>query len=177
MYDKGSWPTLTAAFRSAFKGDGDQMMRLAERYADRDSEGGYEGNIMQVINAVNCLDRPSDPDLSTYSADAATFTRSAPTWGRFLAWSGLTCGQWPLKATGRAERITADASGPILVVGTTRDPATPYAWSQRLATELAHGHLLTYDGDGHTAYGRSDCVDKTVDAYLLKGTVTDSRSC
>src|SRR5674476_116196 len=63
-------------------------------------------------------------------------------------------------------------SGPIVVVGTTRDPATPYKWAQGLAAELQNGHLITYNGDGHTAYMRhNSCVDGTVDAYLVKGVV------
>lgn len=171
MYDKSSWPVLTSAMKNAFAGDGTALMGLADQYADRNSNGSYSGNIMQVGSAVNCLDQPSSPSLTTYQQDVQSFSKVAPTWGPFLAWSGLTCSQWPVKATGTAHRITAAGSGPILVVGTTRDPATPYEWSQRLAGELRNGHLLTYDGDGHTAYGRSSCVNTTVDRYLLQGTV------
>ncbi|XAS76490.1 alpha/beta hydrolase [Dermatophilaceae bacterium Sec6.4] len=171
MYDKGSWPVLTAAFKAAFAGDGTPMMGLADQYADRNSDGSYAGNIMQAGSAVNCLDQPSNPSLSSYAQDAKSFATFAPTWGAYLGWSGLTCGEWPVKATGTAHRITAAGSGPILVLGTTRDPATPFEWSQRLATELSNGHLLTYNGDGHTAYGRSACVNNTVDAYLLRGAV------
>lgn len=172
MYDKGSWPTLTDAFQAAFNGSGDKLMALADQYAERDSDGTYNGNIMQALNAVNCLDRAGSSNLATYRKDAKTFAKAAPTWGPMLAWGGLACGEWPIKATGKPERITAKGSGPILVVGTTRDPATPYDWAQRLAKELDNGHLLTYDGDGHTAYKLgSSCVDGVVDAYLTKGTV------
>ncbi|GGB26804.1 proteinase [Flexivirga endophytica] len=172
MYDKGSWPTLTDAFRSALNGNGNKLMALADQYAERSSDGSYSGNIMQVINAVNCLDRGGSSDLETYRDDAKTFAKAAPTWGPMLAWGGLACGEWPVKATGKPERVTAKGSGPILVVGTTRDPATPYEWAQRLAKELDNGHLLTYDGDGHTAYKMgSSCVDGVVDDYLVKGTV------
>jgi len=172
MYDKSSWPTLTDAFQAAFNGSGDKLMALADQYADRNSDGTYNGNIMQVINAVNCLDRGSSSDLATYRKDVTTFSKVAPTWGPMLAWGGLGCGEWPVKATGKPEKITAAGSGPILVLGTTRDPATPYQWSVRLAKELQNGHLLSYDGDGHTAYMMgSSCVDSAVDDYLLKGTV------
>jgi pimeloyl-ACP methyl ester carboxylesterase len=179
MYDKSSWNTLTNALQQALNGSGDKLMDLANEYAERNSDGTYNGNIMQVINAVNCLDRGSSSDLATYRKDSVAFSKVAPTWGPMLAWGGLACGEWPVKATGKPERITAAGSGPILVVGTTRDPATPYAWSQRLAKELANGHLLSYDGDGHTAYMMgSSCVDDSVDAYLLKGTVPPAgKSC
>lgn len=178
MYTKASWPTLTQAFKTAFAGDGNGLMALANSYTDRNSDGSYSTNLMQVNNAVNCLDQPSSSSLSQYEQDAVMFSRTAPTWGPFLAWSGLTCGQWPIKATGKAHRIEAAGSGPILVVGTTRDPATPYAWSQRLAGELKNGHLLTYDGDGHTAYGYSSCVNDVVDKYLLQGKVpSEGKRC
>lgn len=172
MYDKGSWPTLTDAFQAAFNGSGDKLMAMADQYAERDSDGSYSGNIMQVLNAVNCLDRGGSSNLATYRKDAKTFAKVAPTWGPMLAWGGLACGEWPVKATGKPERVTAKGSGPILVVGTTRDPATPYEWAQRLAKELDNGHLLTYDGDGHTAYKLgSSCVDGVVDDYLIDGKV------
>ena len=67
-----------------------------------------------------------------------------------------------------AAAITAAGAGPILVVGTTRDPATPYRWARALAADLSSGVLLGWNGDGHTAYGEgSSCVDTIVNAYLI----------
>jgi pimeloyl-ACP methyl ester carboxylesterase len=172
MYDEGSWDTLTDALRAAFAGDGNALMRLADSYADRNSDGSYNGNLMQVIYAVNCLDRADSKDVSHYEQQARDISAKAPTWGSFLAWSSVPCGYWPVPPNNAPKKITAAGSGPIVVVGTTRDPATPYAWSQRLAGELANGHLLTFNGDGHTAYMRSNsCLDNAVDAYLLDGVV------
>lgn len=170
MYDQGSWSTLTDAFKEAIAGDGDGLMKLANTYADRSSGGSYSGNIMQVINAVNCLDRSAPADAASYEKDQADFSKVAPTWGPMLAWGTAVCGSWPIKATGAPKKITAAGSGPILVIGTTRDPATPYEWSGRLEAMLTNGRLISYDGDGHTAYRRSNgCVDNAVDAYLLEG--------
>ncbi|MDF8264762.1 alpha/beta hydrolase [Luteipulveratus flavus] len=170
MYDQGSWGVLTSALRSAFGGDGTALMKLANTYAERDSGGSYSGNIMQAINAVNCLDRDSSSDPAAYAKDQASFVKTAPTWGPMLAWGTAICGEWPVKATGAPKKVTAAGSDPILVLGTTRDPATPYEWSQRLASMLQNGRLITYDGDGHTAYRRSNsCVDNAVDNYLLDG--------
>lgn len=179
MYDQNSWDGLTTAFRSAFAGDGDPLMKLADSYADRNSDGSYSGNIMQVINAVTCLDRPAAKDASSYAKDAADFSKTAPTWGPMLAWGTAVCASWPVPATGKPHKITAAGSGSIVVIGTTRDPATPYASSQELASMLQNGHLITFVGDGHTAYGRSnDCVDGAVDAYLLDGKVpADNLRC
>ncbi len=76
-------------------------------------------------------------------------------------------------------RTEAKGADPIVVVGTTRDPATPYKWSRSLAEQLSSGTLLTYEGDGHTAYGRgSDCIDTAINTYLLEGTPpADGKKC
>jgi hypothetical protein len=86
-------------------------------------------------------------------------------------WSSLPCAYWPVKPTLTNRPLTAKGAAPILVVGTTRDPATPYEWARSLAGELESGVFLGYDGDGHTAYlNGSTCVDTAVDRYLLEGT-------
>ena len=98
----------------------------------------------------------------------------SPTFGWWFAGSG-GCEGWPYAAD---EVLTdldaaANAANPLLVVGTTNDPATPYTWAQALATDLG-APLLTYTGEGHTAYGRSNqCVTDVVDAYLVDGVVPD----
>jgi pimeloyl-ACP methyl ester carboxylesterase len=172
MYDPELWSQLTQALRDAFGGNADLLMTLAGRYADRDSQGHYTSNLMQVIYAVNCLDRAESKELTHFESEARRLSAKAPTWGPFLAWSALPCGSWPVPANNAPKKITASGSGPIVVVGTTRDPATPYRWAQGLAAELENGHLITFNGDGHTAYKRSNsCVDDAVDAYLLKGVV------
>jgi hypothetical protein len=172
MYDQNYWPVLQQALNQAFGGDGSGLLRLSDAYADRGPNGAYSSNQNTVIYAVNCLDRPDSGGLAGLEKTLPAFEQAAPTWGRFLAWSELPCAYWPVKGTSTPAPISAKGSGPIVVVGTTRDPATPYAWSQNLATELADGHLITYQGDGHTAYMRgSRCVDAAVDAYLLRGAV------
>lgn len=172
MYDQGYWPTLREALTAALRGDGAPLLQLADAYTDRGSDGSFASNQNTVIYAVNCLDRPGSGGLATVQDTVASFTRQAPTWGAFLAWSELPCDYWPVQAASKAGPVTASGSGPIVVVGTTRDPATPYAWAVNLAKELDDGHLITYVGDGHTAYQRgSRCVDKAIDAYLLRAAV------
>lgn len=172
MYDQGQWGQLTKAFTEAFDGSGNGLMSLANSYAERDSSGSYKSNLLQAISAVNCLDREGSPDVASYRKDEASFSKTAPTWGPMLAWGSASCANWPVEATGKPQKITAKGADPILVIGTTRDPATPYEWSVRLNKDLASSRLISWDGDGHTAYLRSNkCVDGTVDDYLLEGKV------
>jgi len=173
LYDDRFWPVLRQGLQAAFAGDGTTLLSLADALTDR-GPGGFQSNANTVIYAVNCLDRPAPGGLPGVQQSVPRFEREAPTWGPFLAWSELACVYWPAKSTGRPQPLRAQGSGPIVVVGTTRDPATPYAWAQGLARELENGHLITYEGDGHTAYRReSRCVDRAVDAYLLRGEVPE----
>jgi hypothetical protein len=73
--------------------------------------------------------------------------------------------------TGKIAPVPAPKAPPIVVVGNTHDPATPYKWAQGLARQLGTATLLTYQGGGHTAYGRDGCIDQNVDDYLVKLTV------
>lgn len=177
MYDQAAWPMLTMAIRGAQDGDGEMLMMLANIYAGRTSSGTYEGNSMQAITAVNCLDRAAEPEEDPDEV-LRQFEEVAPTFGKYLAGEGA-CAHWPVEPQTVLDDYSAEGAAPIVVIGTTRDPATPYEWAETLAQTLSSGVLLSYDGDGHTAYGRSnDCVDDAVDAYLLEGTVPeDGLSC
>ncbi|MFD8890841.1 alpha/beta hydrolase [Streptomyces sp. NPDC059566] len=170
LYDESAWPQLREALSSAMNGDGSGLLSLADSYYEREADGKY-ANLMFANAAVNCIDQP--PAFTGPEAvDSAlpSFQKASPVFGAGLAWASLNCTYWPVKATGKARELTAKGASPIVVVGTTRDPATPYKWAQALAGQLDSGTLLTYDGDGHTAYGRgSDCIDTAINRYLLEG--------
>lgn len=175
MYDEAAWPQLRAALTSATKEkDGAGLLSLSDSYYERDGDGTY-ANLMFANAAVNCLDLP--PAFATaddVKKSLPDFEKASPVFGEGLAWASLNCAYWPVKATGEPHRIEADGAAPIVVVGTTRDPATPYRWAEALADQLSSGKLLTYEGDGHTAYGRgSKCVDSAINDYLLDGKAPD----
>lgn len=170
MYAEMLWPSLRSALTDAAAGDGTALLKLSDSYYDRGADGSYP-NLMFANMAVNCVDLPAPfagpADVSKAVPD---FEQSSPHFGRDMAWMALACGYWPVPATGAPHTVRAAGAAPIVVVGTTRDPATPYAWAQSLAGQLESGRLLTYDGDGHTAYGRDNtCVDAAVNGYLLTG--------
>ncbi|MFJ8742478.1 alpha/beta hydrolase [Embleya sp. NPDC127516] len=179
LYSKEQWPALRQALDAAQRGDGEPLLELNDQYYERGQDGKYS-NLMSANAAVNCLDAPpAATSRADVERDLPGYLADSPTFGRNLAWAGLTCASWPVPPTGKPHPIKAEGAAPILVVGTTRDPATPYVWSQSLAAQLASGNLLTYDGDGHTAFGRgSNCVDRTVVDYLTQGTVpTKPKTC
>ena len=159
--------------------DGAGLLALSDSYYVRDSDGEY-ANMMFANAAVNCLDLP--PGFSSpeeVEGALPSFEEASPVFGESLAWASLNCAYWPVKPTGEAHRIEAEGADPIVVVGTTRDPATPYRWAESLAAQLSSGTLLTYEGDGHTAYGRgSPCIDSAINRYLLDGTPPmDGKRC
>ncbi|MFJ2186406.1 alpha/beta hydrolase [Kitasatospora sp. NPDC087861] len=170
MYADSLWPKLRSALTAAKAGDGTGLLKLADSYFGREADGSYP-NLMSANTAVNCLDLPAAfAGPADVQRAVPEFERTSPHFGRDMAWMALACTYWPVRATGAAHTIRAAGAAPIVVVGTTRDPATPYAWAQALAGQLESGRLLTYDGDGHTAYGRhSDCVDDAVNLFLLEG--------
>jgi len=170
LYDKGGWPLLRQGVAEMRRGEGATLLSMADYYTDRGPGGHYTTNGLEAQYAVNCLDRAETRTLEEQRAQAQELDARSPVFGAFIAWGNLPCLGWPVAATTEAAPATAEGSRPILVVGTTRDPATPYEWSKTVASTLDAGRLLTYVGDGHTAYRRgNDCVDRAVDAYLLHG--------
>lgn len=197
--DEGYEPLNEALDLALAEDDGTLLMTFADLYLERNTDGTYNGNANEVISLVNCLDHPEEATEEQAVAGLAEFTAVSQVFGPFLAWGGFGC---TVLADGLAEAgvddsgdsgdagddptatptgtpsphpsVSAPGADPILVVGTTGDPATPYEWAQSLVEQLSSGVLLTYDSTVHTAYlAGSDCIDDAVDAYLLAGTVPD----
>lgn len=180
LYTQSSWPLLTQALTKGIDaGDGSVLLQLADSYYGRGADGTYASNQNEAFSAILCLDdRPSaDPDAMR--ADAAEVIAVAPTVGQFFAYGGASCAQWPVPEVGSLESYEASGAAPIVVVGTTNDPATPYAWAESLSDLLDSAVLLTFEGEGHTAYGRSNaCVKDAVDRYFLTGEApADGTTC
>ena len=172
LYDKSTWTYLSQGLEAAFQGNGSVLLQLSDLYFDREEDGSYGGNLGQVIYAVNCLDASKHLTLEETEAIIPRFEKVSPVFGRALAWGALACADWPIKVTNPLPTIDAKGAPPILVLGTTRDPATPYEWAEALASQLSSGVLITRKGDGHTAYtSGNDCIQDAVDGFFTKGTV------
>lgn len=177
LYSTSYWEFLGTALADAQQGDGGLILQLSDIYLDR-TERGY-ANTIDANNAVNCIDKPFPKDTAAYQQLAEKTKAYAPRFGPAIAWSGSTCALWPVPATGTPHAVSGTGSPPIVVIGTTRDPATPYIWAQGLAEQLDNGILLTHVGDGHTAYraGAPACIVNPVNAYLLTGRAPAEARC
>ncbi|WKK70827.1 alpha/beta hydrolase [Rathayibacter oskolensis] len=172
LYDAAGWSALSEMLADVRRGGAEIAFQYADAYNGRDTDGSYSDNSTEAFLAINCVDYAYDGDTASMRADAAALEEAAPTIGSYMAYGDILCSEWPVAFEGSREPIAAEGAAPILVVGTTNDPATPYVWAQALAGELADGHLVTYTGEGHTAYNKSNsCVNDAVDAYLLEGVV------
>lgn len=174
LYNPANWPFLTELFTTVDGGDPETAFALADSYYSREEDGTYSDNSFEAFIAINCVDYVPTSTPETAEADAAELARVAPVFGPSLAGDVNICAQWPMEAGRERAPITAEGSQPIIIVGTTNDPATPYVWAQAMSSQLENGHLVTYDGEGHTAYNRSNaCVNDAVDDFLIDGTVPE----
>jgi pimeloyl-ACP methyl ester carboxylesterase len=175
LYSEDNWPYLDQLFTSVLAGDATLAFSLADSYNGRNADGSYIDNSLESRFATNCLDYASQTDPAVMREQAAELARLAPVLGPQLSYGDTGCYDWPVAATEPRPVIDGAGSSDILVIGTTNDPATPYVWAQNLADQLENGHLVTYDGEGHTAYNKSNsCIDDTVDDYFVDGTVPAS---
>lgn len=164
LYSRSDWPELGDALAADAAGNGAQVVAMSDAYNRNGSSNGSDAAV-----AIDCLDHPVSHDLAGYGLLADSFEASAPVFGPLLAWGEASCAVWPVPATRTAGPVAADGAPPILVVGTTADPATPYQWAVNVAHELQHGVLLTRDGVDHVAYFYSSCVRNYVQTYLVSG--------
>ena len=164
MYDPGSWSVFYTAMAEAAKGSVAPLQALVDSYTGRTTQG-YDPST--AANAtINCDDHSVPEDLADYDALALSVRTSEPHFGQDEIYSILTCAYWPVHGPAPVA-LDITAAPPILLVGATHDPATPYAWSVSLQKQIAGSVLLTRDGYGHTSYGFSTCVQNSVNAYLV----------
>jgi pimeloyl-ACP methyl ester carboxylesterase len=169
LYARSDWPELGTALASEAAGNGAPVVAMSDRYNQYGSANAGGAALGDAALAIDCLDHPVSRDLASYGELAARLKASAPVFGPLLAWGEAACAVWPAPPTRTVGPVAAPGSPPILLVGTTNDPATPYAWAVNVAHELSHAVLLTRTGDDHVAYFYSACVRDDVQTYLVQG--------
>ncbi|MFR9799692.1 alpha/beta hydrolase [Streptomyces sp. MS06] len=173
LYSKDFWEYLTEGLQQAYDGDGRILMALSDSMNGRNQNGEYS-NIVPANIAINCVDDKARYDTAYVQRKLPEFRAASPVFGDFLAWSLLSCTDWAVPGAADHPVVSAPGSAPILVVGNTGDPATPYEGARRMVQALGAGVgvELTYKGQGHGAYdSKNACVQDAVNGYLLNGKV------
>jgi pimeloyl-ACP methyl ester carboxylesterase len=170
LYDQSSWSDLDMGLTQADRGNGSLLMAFADEYLKRNRDGTY-ANEIEANYAVNCLDHPAATDVSAYDKLGPAFEKASPFFGPSFQYSSLPCAYWPARPTGHPGPLTADGAPPILLVGGTNDPATPYAWAKAVHSQLAGSVLLTRTGNGHGSYGVNVCATIAEITYLFNLTL------
>ena len=165
MYSDYYWPQLSEALSAAQGGDGKGILQLYDDYYQRNEDGTY-GNELEAFLAISCLDDPGATSTEEVDSHIEDFIAAAPRLGGNFAY-GYSCALWPVKQAAKVN-ITGKGAGPIVVVGTTGDAATPLSSTRKMAQGLEQGILIVVDANQHTGYGANNCVVKAVDDYLIK---------
>ncbi|MFH9350778.1 alpha/beta hydrolase [Kitasatospora sp. NPDC017646] len=181
LYSQQTWPALASGLTQAMQqGTGDTLLQLADSLLGRDPQGHYN-NLNAANRAISCVDarqRYSDQDVQQ---QLPQFRSASPVFGAFTAWGLTGCTGWPVPGKTDHPDVSAPGAAPILVVGTTGDPATPVEGAHTMAQHLGTGVgvTVTLHGEGHGGYNTGNpCLKKTVDAYLLDGAVpADGTAC
>jgi pimeloyl-ACP methyl ester carboxylesterase len=177
MYDSATgWPKLRKAIAQAQKGYGDEFLSLADEYTGRQVDGRYPNNEFDSGAVIDCLDVDEPRTVAQIKRDAAVFTEKAPLFGPYLAYGELTC-----KYFGQSQEVNIaplKTTNPIVVIGTSGDPATPFEWAQGLNKLLTNSVLVSLTGEGHTGQGQGNaCVDDQIDDFYLVGKMPESLEC
>lgn len=164
MYDQSYWPRLELALADLQEGDGRGTLDLYDDYFGY--QFGEWGNELEAYFAINCLDDPGSTGPDDLLSHEAEFAAAAPRLGRGWLAELLFCAVWPVPPAPPIE-ITGAGAGPIVVMGTTGDAATPLQSTRNMAEALEDGHLVVVDADQHTGYGVNNCGDEAIDNYLV----------
>ena len=180
MYNQLRWKDLDGALTALEGGDGGKMLALADRWNERGSDGTYSNFVNGAFAATACLESPPAPtEILSPDPVAGQILRASPFFGPSEEWRGVYCAYWP-ELPLAYQPLTIGGVPPILLVGASNDPATPYVWAKNVSQEIAGSVLLTRIGNGHTSYEFSDCIATAEDAYLTnlvipaQGTTCDS---
>ncbi len=165
MYSEQYWPAFERALEDAVNGDGAGLLQLHDAYYERQPDGTYT-NLIEAFQAISCADDADRPTVEESDAEVAEIHEVAP---RIFPYStgSYTCTFFPDALDPRIE-ITGIGAGPIVVIGTTGDPATPLDSSRAMADALQDGRLVIVEANEHTGYRSDDCVRGIVHEYLLQ---------
>jgi len=164
MYSEQLWPVLADGLAAAEEGDGEPLLGLFDQYYARQADGTWD-NSLEAFQVISCMDMPERLTVEEDDATAAQFIAVAPRFSPGTTGSYF-CTFFP-PSDDPVVAVTGAGAGPILVMGTTGDPATPLESSRAMAAALEDGRLVVVDAEGHTGYLPGSCSGNVIDAYLV----------
>jgi pimeloyl-ACP methyl ester carboxylesterase len=167
LYDQSLWQYADQGLTALDNGNGQLFLLLADTYNNRNADGTYKNLFNGAYHSAYCLDFPVPTDISAYDQLTAKYTSASALFGPWSVYSNLQCAYWPVKSKNTNAPLTVQGAPPILLVGGTNDPATPYSEAQSVNRQISGSVLLTRQGNGHTSYDSSTCAHAAEDAYLI----------
>ena len=164
MYVPDRWPTLAEGLAAAEEGDGSGLLALFDSYYQRQDDGSWP-NVLEAFQVISCMDDPTRMTVEEEDAASALYREAAPRFAPNTI-GGYGCTFFPPSEDPRVA-ITAKGAGPVLVMGTTGDPATPIEGTRSMADSLEDGRLVVVTAEGHGGYGTSTCATEVIDRYLI----------
>lgn len=170
LYTQHYWKYLTSGLLGLQRGtDAGDLLLLADDYQGRSESGAYD-NQQDAFTAIRCVDAPFPTDPAAW-ADADRQAREVAPFMSYGSFTGNAphdaCALWPVPPTSAPHQVSSPGPGKVVVVSTTRDPATPYTAGVDLAQEL-DASLITFDGTQHTVvFSGNSCVDPAVVSFLV----------
>jgi len=174
LYDsEAGWKNLKKMLDQAItKRETKEIFKQADEYNNRAADGTYYSNQTDVSIVISCLDWEEPRTIEDMTLDREEFVKAAPVFGPYLNFAGLPCKYWKSKPQLPPMPLKQIKTSPILVIGVTNDPATPYKWAEDLVKVFTNAKLLTLNGEGHTGHNQGNkCVDSVVDSYFLTGKI------
>ena len=121
--------------------------------------------------AVVCTDFASERDPQAPERLAPVWAQESPVSGGNRAWSLAPCESWPVPPVRKPGPVNPKGAGPVLILNTAGDPATPLAWAQALHDQISGSALVIAPGPGHLATSQNVCADEALIAFLNDGTL------
>lgn len=171
LYSRDTWDALDRALAEADDGFGDRLLTLYDGYFGGRADGHPE-NLLDAYVAVTCVDRSRAFDVNEAFAAMDTVLQDSPRLGATVLQELLLCALWPAEPSPSVPVVWRGAV-PILVVGSTGDPATPIEGTRRMFETLDNARLIVVESFDHTSYGSNDCATEAVDRYLVDLVVPD----
>jgi pimeloyl-ACP methyl ester carboxylesterase len=130
-----------------------------------------DDNFYAALLSVLCTDAPSPKTWGEVAADTWRLHNAAPITAWRRTWFSGPCLYWRAPAH-RSVEVDGSGVNSVLLIGETRDAATPFEGSLAVRALFPNSSLIAgVDGTTHGAsLSGNTCVDNRVAAYLATGT-------